>query len=727
GHMGTTERDARAAAFLLGNGANLRAVGRFISHTMTPAQHALLYQLQNRGRWLHVNGATIRLVEGETSDYVGGLALVVHTLLDLHPTHAMFAAVQMGSKVYLVGRSEVPWVDAGRTMAAFGGGGHHAAASAVAKGMTLAEVTSRLEAVLTEVVERPLMARDVMTAPVKTITQNKPVREAERLMLRHGHSGLPVVDAAGRPVGMISLRDVDKARRHGYENRPVSGVMAHRVITVPPDMPLDAVQDLLVEKDIGRVPVVDGECMVGIITRSDLLGQLYGGPGPRWHRTLYAGALPAGDPAEEDPVDVQVAEAVQGASEPVRHLLRLAGQVAERVGVSAYAVGGFVRDLLMGRPNLDIDITVEGDGIIYARALAEALGARIKEVPRFRTAHIYIRPERPDMPSRVDVATARREFYEHAAALPLVEHADLREDLYRRDFSINAMAIPLTPAGPRGVVDFFGGMADLQARQIRILHTLSFAEDPTRILRAVRFAHRYGFTLEPETEVCARSVVTDGLLNRVSVERLRNELRLILQEPGSGGAMAALEQLGVLPRLLPGARAGEDMCRLLDRVEEVAARNPELNRDASLWVTKLLLLLHPLPLAESVRAVNRLKLRKEEAEPILHGLASWQIALGVARSPQSPRVEVVRVLSEWAPEGLLMLCMLGGEEQVMRYWRQFRLVRLAITGADLLAAGLPAGPQIRKLLHRVLAERLNGGVPDRESQLALALRYAKGD
>jgi len=717
--LGTTDRDARAAAFLLSKGASLQAASRFMEVTLTPAQHALMQQMQSRARWLTVGGARIRLMEADIDEYVGGLALVIHRLQDLQPVPALFVAVRMADRVHLVGRSAVPWVETARILGHFGGGGHPAAASAVVKGATVAEVVDRLEQVLQQEVERPLMARDVMSTPVKTITAQKAIREAERLMLRHGHTGLPVVDAAGHLEGVVSLRDVEKARHHGLEHAPVKAVMKSRVVTVSPETGVDEVQELMVEKDIGRVPVVENGNMVGIITRSDLLGLLYGGPTPRWHRTLYAPTETALDSGASAAM-----EAMEKASPGLRALLRTVGRVAESQGVAVYAVGGFVRDLLLGRPNLDFDIVVEGDGIAFAHALAAALDGRVNEVPRFGTAHIYTTPDDPDLPTRIDVATARREFYVHAAALPVVEHADLREDLYRRDFSINAMAMRLGPLGPVGLTDFFGGFQDLADGHIRILHTLSFVEDPTRILRAIRFAHRYGFRLEPETEACARSAIREGYLDRVSRERLRNELLLLLQERASGGALRLLGDLGLHEHLLPGAAVGEEQLGLVDQVEGLAALEPELYAAAKPWVVKLMLLLYRLPLPEGLALVKRLRLKREEQQPILHVLTCWQMALDLTAGAKGTAADVVRVLGDWSPEGLLLLCLLGGRERVSRYWRQWRQVKLAINGADLRRAGVPAGPKIGRILARVLSDCLNGKAPDPATQMTLALRYA---
>ena len=720
----TTDRDARAAAFLLAHGANLRAMARFLQTGLTPAQHSLLQQIQAHSRTIGVQGVRIRLLEGETREYVSGLAAVVHGAQAIDPAPALFAAVRMGDRVYLVGRSEVPWVDAARVMLPFGGGGHPSAASAVVKGLGAHTVLEQVEAALARVVERPLAAADTMTGPVKSVVEDLPVRDAERLMLRYGHSGLPVVDETGRLKGIISLRDAEKARRHGLMHAPVKGMMIRKVYTVTPQTPLDEIQALMIERDIGRVPVVEDGNLVGIVSRSDLLGLLYGGLPPRWHRTLYAGPSAPGPADADDPGAALVRRGLEGLSPELRSHLNVAGTVASEMGTSAFAVGGFVRDLLLDRPNLDVDIVVEGDGIAYAERLGATLGATVKQVKRFGSAHLFLPGPRSGAPLRIDIASARREFYEHAAALPVVEHAGLREDLYRRDFSINAMAVRLGNGGPSGLVDFYGGLGDLKAGQIRVLHTFSFVEDPTRILRAVRFAHRYSFALDPETADLARRAVTEGFLRRVSVERLRNELLLILQEPCSGGPLAELASLGALKEIVPGLELPAHVCRLVNRVDQMDQTVPDLAQLAAPWAIKLLALLHSMGPAEGVAAATHLRLRREPGQALLHTLGTWRMSLAAITAPALRPSEAVRLLREHAPEGLLLLYLLGAEEIVTRYWRQWRHVRLAITGHDLAQAGVPEGPAIGRALVQVLDDTLDGLVPDRESQLQRALRYA---
>lgn len=345
-------------------------------------------------------------------------------------------------------------------------------------------------------------------------------------------------------------------------------------------------------------------------------------------------------------------------------------------------------------------------------------------MPRFGTAHLRLPAQSPEAPGRVDVATARRETYVHAGALPAVEWAGIKEDLYRRDFTINAMAIRLEPQGPGALIDCFGGGADLAAGLIRILHPLSFVEDPTRMLRAVRFAQRYGFRLETGTREAARSAAAQGCLDRVSMDRLRNELLLILREPRSGGALALLRDLGVLARVLPGVPLLPATQSQLDSVDLLEARAPGLAEAAAQWVTKLMLLLHTLPVPQRKALIARLKLRRAPAQALTRALAAWPAALAVLKSPGVTPAQVVEALAGWSPEGLLFLYLLGAGEPVTRYWQDWRHVRLAITGADLIRAGVTAGPVVGRALARVLADRLDGAAPDRASQLALALRYA---
>ncbi len=233
-----------------------------------------------------------------------------------------------------------------------------------------------------------------------------------------------------------------------------------------------------------------------------------------------------------------------GIGPELRGILHAAGGLAAEMGFCAYAVGGMVRDLFLERDTFDLDIVVEGEGIRFARSLAGRLQARVKGYERFGTATITLPGG-----ARVDVATARTESYDAPAALPRVTPGSIRDDLFRRDFTINAMALALAPGEFGRLLDEFGGVRDIQGRRIRVLHERSFVDDPTRIFRAVRFEARLGFRIVAADERRIGEALALSLLERLEEYRVAAELRLILGEPDPSRPLLRLAQLGVLEAL----------------------------------------------------------------------------------------------------------------------------------------------------------------------------------
>jgi tRNA nucleotidyltransferase (CCA-adding enzyme) len=559
----------------------------------------------------------------------------------------------------------------------------------------------------------------IMTSPVRSLSPEITVEEAERVMLRYGHSGLPVTDGA-RVLGVVSRSDVEKAQRHGMGHVPVKGVMSRPAVTISVDTPVAEVQALMLRRDLGRLPVVDhNQHLVGIVSRSDLLRLLYGGVAPQWHQTLYR---------TPEPTPVPVLQArIHLLPPPLPEILAMAGDLGRDLGMPVYAVGGFVRDLLLGHPNLDLDLVVEGHGITFAGALASRLGGQVEPVPRFGTAHVRARG------LRIDVATARREYYSHAAALPTVEHADLRADLYRRDFTINALAVRLDHGMQGELVDLYGGYADLQAGLVRVLHSLSFLEDPTRITRGVRFIARYGFSWEPETRGFALQAVRGGYLAKVSAERLRSERSLLLQEETVVRALRELDALEALSIVVPGADGGPATWRLLDRLDAALAApvlsTMEVRRD----LLVLLVLLRQTPAPDVGRVLTNLRLTRAERRRLEPALLGWAAAWQVLLDPTAKPSALAPVLGALGREGLALLWLLAetlgtgagnAQARIESYWEEWRSTHLSITGRDL--ADLGSGAAVGEVLRQVLAAKLDGEVQGRAAELALARRLLAG-
>ncbi|MHB1652258.1 MAG: CBS domain-containing protein [Desulfitobacteriaceae bacterium] len=528
----TTVRDARAVAFLLEQGAQLGVVAENLSRPLSEEQMGLLQQLLDNGQVEMFKGLPVYLSHAESLEYVGGLALLAHRVGELEGPETWFLTVKMENRVYLVGRSRGKGLPVHEIMRVFGGSGHERAASATIKGGIPQEVLEKLQVEISNRVQQPFLVQDIMSYPVKTVAPNAKLSDVEQLLLRYGHTGVPVVEDR-HLIGIISRRDVDKALKHGLQHAPVKAFMATNVITVAAGLPWDTAQRLMVQYDIGRLPVVEEGKLIGIVSRSDVLRLIHG-------RAVPTESALARERSLAGRQDIQ--ELLGRLPEPVRNLLEMTSQAAAERRYSVYAVGGFVRDLLLFAPTQDLDLVVEGNGPQFAEALAKYLGrGELTRHPQFGTASLNFSDG-----THLDVASTRWEYYEFPGALPEVEESSLRDDLFRRDFTINAMAIRLNPERYGELVDYYGGIRDLQQGEIRLLHNLSFIDDPTRILRAVRFAERYRFRLAKETLDALKTALENGVILKLSRERFSEELLLMYQEEHYLAMGLTLVKYGVL-------------------------------------------------------------------------------------------------------------------------------------------------------------------------------------
>jgi tRNA nucleotidyltransferase (CCA-adding enzyme) len=377
-----------------------------------------------------------------------------------------------------------------------------------------------------------------------------------------------------------------------------------------------------------------------------------------------------------------------------------------------YLVGGTVRDILLGEENFDMDIAVEGDAIGFARSLADMLDGRVTPHEKFGTAVVsYGRGE------RVDVVTTRTEFYDAPGALPTVERAGLREDLFRRDFTINAMAASLKPSDFGRLVDPFGGRADLGEGVLRVLHNLSFIEDPTRIFRGIRYEARYGLHFDEHSERLARGCIEMGLVGDLSSARLRDELVLLLEDPGATGGIRRLGELGVDRAIHPHLRGDDEAAALFARSLEL---RDELGVDGPAWRLGVAVLARELTSDEAYDWLERLRVRKRDVDRIVGAIAVGPRMSERLRGEMLEPAQVVALADAFAPDGPLLA--LAREEQpaLREYFERLRKVELEIDGDDLVAMGVAESPRIGHVLAELRKRKLNGDLDGRESELAAA-------
>ncbi|MCK4502279.1 MAG: CBS domain-containing protein, partial [Desulfuromonadales bacterium] len=364
-------------------------------------------------------------------------------------------------------------------------------------------------------------------------------------MTRFSFNAIPILNDQQQVSGIITRQVVEKAAHHKLFKMQVGEMMNTDFQVVSSKASLTELQQGIIEHNQRCVPVVDAGTLVGVVTRTDLLRYMLG------DRQLFAYGsqdIPERRGLQLKRKNLQRLLETQ-LPEPIRVVLRQLGTVADRLGLQIYLVGGFVRDLLLRQPNLDIDIVVEGDGIAFADAFAKTTQCRVRAHEKFGTAVIVF----PDG-FKIDIASARLEYYDRPAALPQVEHASIRHDLYRRDFTINALTISLNQDSFGQMLDFFGGQRDLKDKSIRVLHNLSFIEDPTRLFRAVRFEQRLGFCIGRQTKRLMRSAVGLKSVKKVAGLRILNELEQILDEPRVVSALDRLDQFELLKFIDPQLR-----------------------------------------------------------------------------------------------------------------------------------------------------------------------------
>ena len=726
----TTEEDFRVAAFLLSRGANLNIVSNMMSREINPDQVSLLNEMIQSSTRYTISGIDVLVTVVATEKFVPDFAFLVHKMVKMENLEAIFAIALMENKIYVVARSRVTEVDVGAILEHLGGGGHAYAAAATVKGRTIAQVEHVLVDLLYTNIQSRRLARDLMSAPAITIAAEVPCRDAGELMTRYNVNALLVTEASagnektGLPVGFITRQVVEKALFHKLNHVAVREYMTSDLATVGPESDLTEIQEKIIESKQRILPVIENDHILGVITRTDLLNILV-----RKH-------VPEnGEPQKiaTHRVNARTRYILKFMQErlPKRLLkmLREIGRVADEIGAPAYVVGGFVRDLFLYRSNEDIDIVVEGDGIAFGRKYAHAIGARIHEYAKFGTAVITF----PDG-FKIDVASARLEYYKFPAALPIVEMSSIKLDLFRRDFTINTLAIQLNERNFGTLIDFFTAQKDIKEKTIRVLHNLSFVEDPTRVFRAIRFEQRFSFTIGKLTSGLIDNAVKMDFFKRLSGRRVFSELRQILEEENPTPTLIRLHEYNVLKVVHPSILLTKDMTALFNSVKKVLAWYDLLFLEESYmkWAVYFLALIRTCDAEVTGKICRRFELAPRHRKLFLNERFAAEKCLAWLERNQPLKNSVLyNKLSGFKTELVLYLMALTGLEDVKRAISQFitnlRYARVDLGGTDLKNLGLKPGPIYREILQAVLETKLDGRLLSKNDEIQFARRYLKSD
>lgn len=716
----TTAEDLEAAAWLLSQGADLHMASQFITHELNGHQVAILNELIRSARHYMIQGVDIVVAKLSLPDYEDEFALLVRQFMVMENLNNLFSLIGMGDRIYFIARSRIPEINVGEIAREFGGGGHASAASATIREMTLIEAEEKLIQLLHKYIHPESVTGEMISSPVISVPPGITIKEANQVLTRYNITVLPVIKEGKEILGMISRMVVEKAIFHGLGELPVSEYMTTEVATLPSTATLSDVQELIIEHRQRLIPIVDDGEIKGVITRTDLLNQLVNEPSHLPRNLLDPFDRPSA--ARQRNLNSLIVEVL---NREMVVLLRTIGEVAEKNNTAAYVAGGFVRDLLLRIHNLDLDIVVEGDGIGFARKLAEHFGGTVRTHEKFNTAVVKLQDG-----FKIDVATARLEYYEYPAALPTVELSSLKLDLYRRDFTINAMAIHLNPERFGTLVDFFNCQNDIKDRRIRILHNLSFVEDPTRIFRAIRFEQRIDFRIGKHTEKLIKNAVRMNLFNRFTGRRCFAELRLILSEENPIPALRRMAEYDLLRFIMPELRFDKRLENNLLEAHKALAwhRLMYLDEPCQAWVVYLLTIMAHMSLRDLLDFCLRYELSEKYRNMLYREkAASDKIIRGLNRSHHLPPSEIYWLLQDRSHEGLLYLISMARKKSAKRavslYVTYLRHVTNELNGNDLRELGYAPGPLYRTMLNHLLEARLDGLVRSRDEEIDFVRRH----
>lgn len=742
----STPRDALALAWLMQQGANLSVISTYRDPGLSPQLQQLLSAALENLEYLCLRGYTIAWVTIRTDGFVPGLSGLASEIIDLTESDAVLLANEYPLsendwRLTVIGRTQIPQTNLNHLFQPHGGGGHSQAASLNLRTTNSQPILQELLAGLKAQVPHPPTARDLMSSPVRTIRPETTIAEAQRILLRYGHSGLSVVNNQDSLIGIISRRDLDIALHHGFSHAPVKGYMTGNLKTITPDTSLPEIESLMVTYDIGRLPVLDDGRLVGIVTRTDILRELH-------QLTIQNRESKTENYIQNLGLNTELENRL---TPQLWELLTTASQEAEKRGWHLYLVGGAVRDLLLSETENhtlminDIDLVVDGfhktanvgAGVELAKALQQIYpNARLEIHGAFQTAALLWHKD-PVLDSLwVDIATARTEFYPYPAANPEVEASSIRQDLYRRDFTINAMALRLTSPRAGELLDFFGGFIDLQNQQIRILHPNSFIEDPTRIYRGVRFAVRFRFNIEPQTETYIRYAINSGVYDRTSQEnsktpalqtRLKTELKYILSAPYWQSALELLNNLGALQCIHPSLKLEAELYRQLNLLEH-CLRKFDQKQTLIYWQIRLEVLIAYLQPEDRVKVAKNLQLT-DDSITRLEKLSQIQSEVITLLPTFAKPSQTLYLLRKYDLQTLILIALQSPRKirkHIWQYLTNLGNIQPLLNGDDLKELGYKPSPQYKQMLDDLLTVTVDGIIKDKaEAKEFLAQHYPR--
>lgn len=707
----TSAIDASALAWLISQKADTTAANDYIKRELNHCQIMLLNELLLNLSIITIGGVNISYSFASIDEYVDGGAFIAHKLMIMEGLSSLFIILATGGRVLLIGRSRDDRVDVSKIVSVFGGGGHTNAGSAVIKDKMISEAVDALKFAIRDFVKPVKTVKELMTSPAKYLLSSALLKDALDIIIKYNLNNMPVMDN-GRVAGIISRRDIMHAVKHGLGNETVEGIMQTEFVRVAPDTPFYDAEEIMVCGNQTLLPVESGNKLVGVVTRTDLL------------RLMHEDMIIRSKAAENRRAALGVSKnrdisrvLYDYLSDDMVALLKDIGDFAAELDYKAYVVGGFVRDILMGTRNFDLDIVIEGDAAKFASLYGKKNNAKVFIYKHFKTAVVTM----PDG-FKIDFATARTEYYVTPASAPEVEEASIKSDLFRRDFTVNAMAVRLDGSQFGSLIDFFLGQKDIHDKKIRVLHSLSIIDDPSRAFRAIRFAVRFGFEIGSHTDRLIKHAESLELFSRIAGQRLFSELKYILEEKGYLAALSMMNKYDIMRFYHTDIKYDEKLLSRLNRTESLINwYNIQFGVSVPVWRVRFHVLFFLIKGDKFNKFIDKFELASKDGVSLKNEHKYIEYAASVFKRYKNHKPSFIYgVCSNLSAESALALSAVMGEnkqEIVQKYLTSYMFAETQLKGGDLIALGVNKGPEIKKTLDMLLKAKLDGDARTRDDEI----------
>jgi tRNA nucleotidyltransferase (CCA-adding enzyme) len=698
--------DFAAMTFLFSFGVSMKIVHHFLSPFLGTSQVKLLKELLDHLEEYKIKGSRIAVATARINTYIPGISLIAHKMMELIDSDAAFILVTLGKDTFLIGRSSSMLFDVKKIIDAFGGGGHPTAASVFIKNKNVEHIKDKLITELHLSDFPVLRAKHIMSSPVKSVSPETNIKDALKILVRMGYSGLPL-EENGEITGMISKRDIEKILLFERRNRPVKQYASPFIVKINYDSDLREIEDAMIINDVGRVLVERNGRIVGIISRSDLL-KAYRIKEELQEQPSVSSSffLP-----ERNEIIHFLRETLP---KEIFKLLKNFGEISKNSKQKIYLVGGAVRDMFLKEKSLDMDFVLSDDAVIFGRKLNEYLSGDIKIYPETQTVNFKLNN------LNFDFTTARREYYDEKSLIPIIEKASLKEDLKRRDFTINTLAIDITDENFGRIFDFYGGYSDLRKKIIRVLHSLSFIEDPSRILRAIKYMIKFNFVLSVDTENLLKKAVELGSLRAKHSQRIMDELIELLSGDFAKKAVLEMERQGILKDIFKLKRLSAAKKTRLDKAENLL-RVYKIKENRSLIFISIIM--DGKNISEIKNILRFFSFRGRIVNEIIK---SYSIMDKFHKKFTKLSEPELYFMLKSAGEFYILayLTKAKGEEELIitRFMNKVRYIKLEISGKDLKEFGLKEGPQYGHIFKELLKLKIAGKISSRSDEINYLIR-----